>query len=171
MKLKVLDRDDVAHYKSIRLESLKESPFAFSDSYNDLNASPNEEFQKELAIVGNPPEAFVLAAVDDKGKIQGFVRFKRDQRQKARHKSMVHSMYITPEFRGRGVGKLMMENVIERAKSLRGLEQIHLWVLHHDSSASGFYRKLGFEQQGPLVRKDLKAGNIYVDAEYQVHFL
>ena len=171
MKLKILDRENLPNYKNIRLESLKESPLAFSDSYNDLNASPDEEFHKELAIIGTPPEAFVLGAIDEKGKLQGFVRFKRDRRQKARHKSMVHSMYITPDYRGRGVGKLLMEEVVKRAKSLHGLEQIHLWVLHYGTSASGFYRKQGFEQQGPMVRKDLKAGHTYIDAEYLVRFL
>ena len=51
------------------------------------------------------------------------------------------------------------------------LEQIHLWILHTDRSASGFYQRLGFIPQGPLVKKDLKVGDQYIDAEYLVLYL
>ncbi len=171
MKIKILAREDVAQYRSLRLESLKESPFAFSDSYGDINVRPIEEFHREIAPVGTPPEAFVLGAFNEKGIMVGFVRFRRDQRQKARHKSMVHSMYTTPELRGLGVGKQLMEDLFDKAAQLKGLEQIHLWVLHNGTSASGFYRKLGFKQQGPFIKQDLKIEDAYIDAEYMVRIL
>ena len=146
-------------------------PLAFSESYEDERLRPESDFAAELDVRGEPAEWFVLGAFAEGNELVGFVKFRRDQRSKARHKAMLHAMYVAPEYRKHGVGKQLVMEVLERARQLPGLEQLHLWVLHAEGSAAGFYQKLGFEQQGPLVRKDLKIDGRYVDAEYLVLYL
>lgn len=169
--LRILTAEDLPAYKALRRMSLKESPYAFSDSYEDEMKRTDANYLTELTIVGKPPEWFFLGAFFEQQELAGFVKFRRDLRLKGRHKSMVHAMYVDPKFRNQGVGKILMEEIISRAKSLDGLEQIHLWVLHFKDSASGFYQKLGFIPQGPRVKKDLKVGDDYVDAMYLVLYL
>ena len=100
--------DDAQQYRNLRLRSYQESPFAFSESFEDESEKPIEAFEKELAILGNPPEWFVLGAFVEKDQLIGFVKFRRDLRSKARHKSMLHAMYVDPKFRGRGIGKQIL---------------------------------------------------------------
>ena len=167
VNIRLLQATDAVAFRQLRLLSFQESPLGFSESYEDESKRPLSDFEEEISPIGNPPIYYVLGAFWE-GQLVGFVKFKRDKRSKALHKSMVHAMYTKAELRNQGIGKLLMEEVIRRAKAMSGLEQIHLWVLHTDRSASGFYKRLGFIPQGPMVKKDLKVGDQYIDAEYLV---
>lgn len=171
-QLRLLQQAEAQAYRELRLQSYLEDPFAFSGSYNDEYDKSVEDFQEELLVKGDPPEWFVLGAYES-DRLIGFVKFQRDERSKAIHKSMVHAMFVDPAYRKQQVGKMLIDELIERAKKMEGLEQIHLWVLHseHSISASNFYKKCGFESQGPVVKKDLKVDGYYIDAEYMVMYL
>ena len=167
-----INKSHAKTYRSLRLRSFEESPLAFSESYQDEKLKSVTTFALELEAKGTPIEHFVLGAFTVSDELVGFVTFKRDTRSKARHKSMIHAMYVAPEVRGKSIGKLLMEALFTKVKAIEGLEQIHLWVLHaNDISASDFYKKLGFESQGTAVKKDLKIGDTYIDAEYMVMYL
>lgn len=170
-RIRILTQNDAAVYRELRLMSYRVSPLAFSESYEDEVKRTVADFGDELKTLGEPAEWFVMGIFSDRGQLLGFVKFRRDQRRKARHKSMIHAMYIDPGFRGFGLGKNLLTALLSYVGQLEGLEQIHLWVLHADTSASGFYQKCGFESQGTLVKKDLKINGVYVDAEYMVKYL
>lgn len=53
-------------------------------------------------------------------------------------------MAVKKQFRGQGVGRLVLEALEHRAR-LRGMQTIQL---NAQISASGFYRALGYEQEG-----------------------
>lgn len=171
VQIRVLQVEDAPAFRNLRLESFRESPLGFSESYEDEKERPLLDFEEEVIPVGDPPEYYILGAFNPAGNLIGFVKFKRDKRSKARHKSMVHAMYTKAEERNKGIGKWLMEEVIRRAQVMEGMEQIHLWVLHTDRTAAGFYQRLGFISQGPFVKKDLKVGDVYIDAEYMVLYL
>ena len=169
--LKLLTEVDAVQFRALRLKSFKESPFAFSESYEDEKHKDLHAFSQEIKIEGRPPEQFILGAFDENSILIGFVKFRRDKRSKARHKSMIHAMYVEPAFRNRGVGLQLVEELTSRVRQLEGLEQIHLWVLHASETVSGFYKKCGFESQGTMVKNDLKIGDTYIHAEYMVMYL
>lgn len=168
---RLLTEEDVTSFRSLRLESFREAPHAFSESYEDEKKRNLKSFKEELAIMGMPPEHFVLGIFLNQKELVGFVKFRRDQRSKARHKSMIHAMYVAKNYRNQNLGRLLIEELMKRIRSLEGLEQVHLWVLHFKRSAANFYRSCGFIAQGPLVKKDLKVNGDYVDAEYMVMYL
>ncbi len=171
VELRLLQKEDAKTYQAVRLKSYQDDPFAFSESYEDEKDRPTMDFELEIETVGTPAEWFVLGAFLE-NQLVGFVKFRRDQRSKGRHKSMIHAMYVDPSFRGYQIGKKLIDELITRTKELDGLEQIHLWVLHSTESvsASDFYKKCGFISQGPKVLKDLKIGKKYIDAEYMVMY-
>lgn len=169
--IRFLTEKDASAYKELRLKSYQEAPFAFSESYEDEKDRTENDFSAELKMHGKPAEWFVLGAFSETDKLIGFVKFRRDVRSKARHKSMIHAMYMAPEYRKQGVGHQLISSLIKIAQEINGLEQIHLWVLHDETSASDFYKKCGFESQGTIVKKDLKIKDRYVDAEYMVFYL
>lgn len=172
IEILVLDKSHTRDYRDLRLRSFLDSPLSFSESYEDESKKSVTEFSKDLESKGDPAGKFVLGAFNENQELVGFVTFKRDTRFNALHKSMVHAMYVAPEARNQKVGTKLMEALLEKVKQLNGLEQIHLWVLHSEGqSASAFYSKLGFESQGPFVKKDIKIGDTYVDAEYMVLYL
>ncbi|KAF0852537.1 mitochondrial N-acetyltransferase superfamily member [Andalucia godoyi] len=104
---------------------------------------------------------------EDEPVLIGIATFKRDGRSKARHKGYIHTMFVAPEHRGCGIGQSILRQLIEQARSLDGLEQMHLWVLQpHTSAARRMYERVGFVMQGTVVCRDLKIGGVYVDAAY-----
>ena len=153
INIRFLNEKDFLIYRKLRLKSYLEAPLSFSESYEDEKNKMERDFGIELKIQGKPEEWFVLGAFSETGKLIGFVKFRRDLRSKVRHKSMIHAMYIAPEYRNKGIGQKLILSLLKKAKQIKGLEQIHLWVLHSDISASGFYKKFGFESQGPMVKR------------------
>lgn len=59
----------------------------------------------------------------------------------------ITSIHVLPEQRGRGLGRLLLEHVcVEFGR--RGLREVTLWVLEHNTSARNFYEKMGFRLDG-----------------------
>jgi GNAT superfamily N-acetyltransferase len=57
---------------------------------------------------------------------------------------------VSPAYRGKGVGRGLMENLIESARVLR-LEQLQLEVIEGNTTAYDLYRKLGFKPVNHLL--------------------
>jgi GNAT superfamily N-acetyltransferase len=169
MHCRVLTHEDVHDYRALRLLSLEESKFSFSDALEDEKKLTDNEWLDAIKIVGSPPEQFVLGAYND-DKLCGMVGFRRDTRIVGRHKAYLSAMYVEPNSRRLGMGALLLTEIISAAKQMQGLEQIHLWVLHRQherNSAANLYERFGFISHG-FVPNDIKYGDEYVTAEYKL---
>ena len=74
------------------------------------------------------------------------------------------------EYCGCGIGKIMMETVLNVAKSL-GYEQAELEVISTNTSAIALYQKLGFETCGHFPNNMKYSDGTYADAERMVKML
>ena len=80
-------------------------------------------------------------------------------------------MYVSPSKRGLGIGKVLMEEAIKKAKSIEDLEQVYLAVVSTNESAKKLYSLLGFEFFG-TEKKGLKLeNNIYFDVDFMILYL
>lgn len=64
------------------------------------------------------------------------------------------SIYLLPEYMGRGLGKKLFEAVVERLQKL-GFNHIFLWVLEENYRARKFYEKMGFTSSGEFLDDDI----------------
>lgn len=73
------------------------------------------------------------------------------------------SLYVHPNFRGRGWGKLLVHTAIREAAKL-GVDRLYLFTPEHEA----FYRKLGWEVEGyyPHRGTELPLMTIRVGAEH-----
>ena len=67
---------------------------------------------------------------------------------------------LLPEFRGRGVGRQLMETTVYAAWR-RGMTRIELTVREHNANAIALYKRLGFEIEG------LHRNAVRIDGQYQ----
>lgn len=171
MTIRFLNNDDVMNYTALRKYSLKESPFAFSDSYEDQERKTMPQYQSEIEKWGNPLEAFTIGAFNEANELIGFVKFKRDQRTKARHRASLHSLYVKPEYRGQGLAKMLISELINAIEHIPGIEQLQLSSIISHISLIEFYERLGFQKLGGPLEKDLIINGKYVDAWYMVKYL
>jgi ribosomal protein S18 acetylase RimI-like enzyme len=74
---------------------------------------------------------------------------------------MLVGMYVRPQARNRGVGRRLVEAVMEVARR-RGVELLQLAVVSDNEPARRLYARLGFVEYG-IEKKSLKQGGRYTD--------
>ena len=164
MEIRALASPDAAVFQRLRLQGLQESPTAFGSSYAEEIERPLDEVARRLGAEGND-ESFVLGAFAADGTLLGVTGLHRQARVKTGHKAHVWGMYVVPAFRGQGIGRALLEAVIERARALPGLRQLNLTVTASNEAARALYRSCGFETFG-LERAALRVDGQYYDTEY-----
>ena len=164
IEIRTLTVDDVETYWHCRLEALERDPTAFSSSVEDHLKLSRDEIRRRLTA--DPANNFVLGAFAN-GKLLGTAGFVRETQPKMRHKGRVWGVYLNSELRGQGVGRRMMQALLERASKVDGVEQILISVATTQTTAVAMYRSLGFDTWGREERA-LKVGDRYIDEEYMV---
>ena len=71
------------------------------------------------------------------------------------------------EYCGCGIGKVMMETVLEAAK-MAGYEQAELEVISDNQNAISLYKKLGFEKYGTFPDNVKYSDGTYADADWMM---
>lgn len=164
--IKNIKEEQAEAFWKIRLESLKVSPEAFGTSYEDSIATPISEVVKKIK---NEQDEYILGAFTEDGQIVGIAGFRKGQGMKFKHKGMVWGVYVSPEYRGKGIGKSLMVEVLNRGKDVEELKQINLSVITVNRSAVELYKKLGFESYGVEKNALEYMGEAY-DEEHMTYF-
>ena len=148
LNIRALTEDDAGDFRRLRLRALKEHPDAFGSSYEAESALPLETVAARMRRTAESPHAFTLGAYRE-GELVGVVGFYRDSSSaKVRHKGHVWGMYVAAERQSEGVGRALMRELLARAATIPGLEQVHLDVVSRNEAARGLYASLGFETYG-----------------------
>jgi ribosomal protein S18 acetylase RimI-like enzyme len=160
--IRLLDQTDAKKYLELRLEALKENPEAFATSYDEVisKANPLEEFEKSFAQANQ----YNFGAFKDE-KLIGMVTLLPETKVKLKHKANIFAMYVTPDERGNGLGKALLDAAIKQARAIEGISRVNLSVVSINHDAKGLYQKFGFKSYG-LEEKALKVKNVYFDEEY-----
>jgi RimJ/RimL family protein N-acetyltransferase len=160
--IRVLDRADAPAYQALRLRGLRESPTAFSSSYEDeVGRSVAEVVARVLPAADGSKRVFG-AFVD--GALGGIVTFVRPQRPKLEHTSEIVGMYVAPEHRRQRLGRALVDSVVRHARTLAGVEQIKLAVTASNEPARRLYRAVGFVRYG-VEPNALRVEGVYYDEE------
>jgi len=167
VRIRVLQESDIEAYQQLRLRGLRTNPEAFGSTYER-----EAKFTRETIAARIRPtdDKFVLGAFDDSCALVGIVTFVRDEGLKVRHKGSIYGMYVAPESRRQGQGRALITELLARARTLEGLEQVHLSVVSDNDRARQLYRSLGFEIYG-VEPHALLADGKYSDEDLMVHRL
>lgn len=90
------------------------------------------------------PEGGLLAALDDYGKVIGCVAYHRHNDARCEMKRL----YVLPEYRKHGVGRALVEAIIDVARD-DGYEEMVLDSLPEMETAQTLYRHFGFVDTEP----------------------
>ena len=102
------------------------------------------------------------------GKAVGVGELKVGEFKKNRHTAEL-GLAVIKEFRGLGVGRALMTEMLSRAEK-SGVEKVWLSVFSTNKTAIALYRKFGFEIEG-VRKKQFKIGSTYVDELLMAKFL
>lgn len=167
MEIKLLTPDDASAYWELRLEALQQSPEAFGTSYEEAvqRINPIERVANNLQMEGN----YTIGAFDQ-DKLVGMVTLSQESGLKMKHRANILAMYVSPQVRGKGVGKAVLKEAIHQAKKLEGMLKLNLSVVSSNEAAKNLYIQLGFKVFG-VEEKALKVADTYYDEDHMVLFL
>ncbi|MFI6741012.1 GNAT family N-acetyltransferase [Nonomuraea sp. NPDC050451] len=152
--------DDAAEYRAFRLEALRAAPTAFTSSYEEESAKPLSATIERLATAGRPDDAVVGAY--DAGRLVGIAGLSVPVRRQERHKATLFGMAVSAHATGRGIGKVLVQRVLEIAAAVDGLAQVGLTVSEGNLPAERLYRSCGFEAWGREPRAVIVGGRSIV---------
>lgn len=143
--IRPLDSDDLDAFIQIRSDSLTQAPQAFGSDPRPVSAFDRTQTEKDLAAKNE--KNFILGYFDE-GVLQGIMGFALSDREKVRHRAFIWGVFVYPQYRGKGIGKALMEATLERAKGIEGLAKVVLSVTASAEAAKSLYESFGFKTYG-----------------------
>jgi putative acetyltransferase len=105
-------------------------------------SAADERSAIERYLAQNPGMSFV--AIDD-GRLVGAVLCGHDGRR-----GYLHHLAVTPSHRCQGIGRQLVEQCL-RALKAAGIDKCHLFVFAGNTSASDFWKRIGWTQRDELL--------------------
>lgn len=132
--VRVVTPDDWREWRTLRLEALRDAPYAFSATLADWQDAPEERWRARLEGTYN-----VVAELDGEpaGMATGFPRDNAVE---------LGTMWVAPHARGRGAGEALVRAILGWA----GAKPVTLRVADGNVAAQALYRRLGFTGEGRL---------------------
>ena len=112
-----------------------------------------------------------MPAFSEEGELLGTAGFKRDLFVKLKHKGLIFRMYVSEKAKGLGLGRKLLQVLIEKASQDKSLKQIYLTVVATNHRAKNLYLSEGFEVFSTERNSIQMAENEFVDENSMIKYL
>jgi phosphinothricin acetyltransferase len=130
-------------------------------NYNILNSTALYDYnirsydqQKEI-LEDKIKKGFPIIVAEYGGKVVGFGMYSEFRFREAYKFTVEHSVYVDKEYHGKGIGKLLLQELIQLAKK----QNLHTMIAVIDSenqSSVEFHEKYGFKTVGIIKESGFK---------------
>ena len=136
--------------RRVRLAALQDAPAAFCSTYEREANFPADEWQARVSGSATGDERTTFFAEDDAagGEVMGMVAGLHETPSSPTVELL--SMWVSPQARGRGVGGLLVQAVVDWAQSV-GATGVVLSVMRGNTAAQQLYVQHGFVATGEVV--------------------
>ena len=110
-----------------------------------------EQQVRQLLDFGKSPNSLWLLGLL-KGRVVGFVTIRGGALKRMRHVGRLEIM-VSPDVRGQGIGRVLMERALAWSQSNAMLCKLSLAVFADNERAVAMYKGFGFEQEGYRSRE------------------
>jgi len=164
IEIKKLSPSDALAFLKIRLTALAESPNAFMMDTVDEENETAQTILHRIYDENQPSETFVIGAFEQ-GQLLGTSAFKRKKWRKLQHRGTLWGVYVLPDYRKRGIARILVQKTIDTAKEISELDQITLEVSGRFQKK--LYESLGFVAWG-VEKNATKIGENYLTWTHMV---
>jgi len=145
-----IERGEWAALRDVRLAALGDAPWAFGSSLERESAFDEATWRERAE--SNAAGAWIVGFFAEAGGgvcglAGGIVEGEEEEGGEGRCVELV-GMWVSPEARGRGLGRALVEAVCGWARSERGASAVRLWVAEGNDGAAAMYRRCGFRETG-----------------------
>ena len=145
MHVAPLEASDAAQYRKLMLQAYELAADAFTSTAVEREAEPESFWVKRIADPSGMSAAFGAFRGHE---LVGTVALEFSAKPKTKHKALVIGMYVSPEARGTGAGRALLEAVVEHARAREGTLQLTLTVTEGNAPAVSLYTSAGFQSFG-----------------------
>jgi len=138
---------DLARLIDLRLKMINACPDSFLDDYGELSDWTIEDWGKWFSRLTEAKNSHLIVA-EDNGRLIGIVGCKGVEHKRAAHVATLVGVGVLPKYRGKGIGRKMLEKMIAWVKNKTKVERLQLTVYADNLTAIRFYEKLGFVKEG-----------------------
>ena len=128
------------------LQNLNDEVFVDNKNYDidlDMNWAKGEAGKKYFSELVLRKDALCLIASDGLKNIGYLAASSKDIDYRNSKYAEIENMGVTPEYRGKGIGNLLMDKCVEWAKS-NGYQKLFVTSYIANNGAVNFYKKNGF---------------------------
>lgn len=145
MHVALLKAADATQYRKLMLQAYELAADAFTSTATEREAEPKSFWVTRIADPSGMSAAF--GAFEDQ-ELFGTVALEFSAKPKTKHKALVIGMYVSPEARGTGAGRALLEAAVEYARAREGTLLLTLTVTEGNAPAANLYTSAGFQSFG-----------------------
>jgi RimJ/RimL family protein N-acetyltransferase len=161
VQIKRVAKESIENVKQLMLEALQNDPLAFTVYYDEYAFASLEWWDRYLESYINPLRGLMfLSEVEGKQVGMAGLLFRSGRRNS--HVATIVWVYVDPSERGKGVGKKLMDKILDTVQKDTSLKKLTLYVNSKQEAARKIYEKLGFKVTG-ILEKELFIQGEYID--------
>ncbi len=157
-EIRQLAAADAQAFSALRREVTAKNPVPMGLTLEEELTRPLQGFRDQLSY----PEpnaafgAFVAAELVGSAAVAWPSKF-----PSSRHKATLWGVFVSPRYRGHGIGRALVESVVAHADA-NGVRRVNLTVYVPNEPAVKLYESLGFEHCG-IEPEAIRIGETYYD--------
>lgn len=159
VRIQPLDVTFTLQYRDLMLQGFRDHPDAFTSTFEERESMPPSWWQARLGALET--SSLVIGAVQSDGTLVGIVGLEFNERQKTRHVAVLFGMQVAPQARSKGIGRMLVEAVLETASTRDELTVVRLTVSEGNTAAQQLYANCGFVEFG-YEPQAIRSGDGYV---------
>lgn len=163
--IRLLTEEDAPGYQELRLKCLKDSPLSWLSTEKEEKNYSVHFFASKIRSAIQVPIFGIYGYFED-GVLLGYAQLAGGYWTKKTHIASFFDVCVDSDHRRKGVATKLIVHLIEKAKSVQAIEQIHLRVNSKNKGAIAFYKKLGFKKIAEFPK-----GVKELDGSYQDEFV
>lgn len=141
--LSTIRTEDWRVWRELRLEALREAPYAFASTLGEWQHRGDSESRWRERLRSVPFNVIARLGAEAAGMISGLPAAVPESVE-------LISMWVAPFARGRGVGDALIGAVVSWARE-QGAKRIELAVREQNTHAIALYTRNGFVDAGPIA--------------------
>lgn len=142
MEIQRLAPIEIERLRTLRLSALQDAPDSFGTTFEEAVKWPIETWVQQLTHLAT----FVAVLSDaDVGLVRGAPS------SVTKGGARLISLWVAPEARGKGIARLLIDAVIDWART-EGFTELRMGVSDGNEPAIALYDRLGFERTGEVSR-------------------
>ena len=143
--IRQLTEQDWSEYKTLRLASLQDAPDSFGSTFEKEQLFNEATWRARLTPAAVTAQLPLIACLDGRGVGLAF----GVQHKRCDNTAHVYQMWVTNSARGQGIGKQLLQKILDWAAQLN-IAEVNLQVMVDNAAAITLYQRLGFQARPEL---------------------